>query len=474
MTSDSAETLDALPEARDQALSPTGALACLSLSMLMPSLDTSIANVGLPTLARAFGASFHAVQWIVLAYLLAITTSVVSAGRLGDLLGRQRVLQLGIGLFTGASLLCGLAPSFGILIAARALQGLGAALMMALAVALVGEAIPKARTGQAMGWLGTMSALGTLLGPSLGGLLIAGFGWRVIFLVNVPLGLLNAWLVHRYLPRPSGRSGHDGGRFDGLGTLLLALALGAYALAVTAKDRAFGRLNLVLLGVAVLSVGLFLRVERRAASPLLRLEAFRRPLLSRSLGLNVLVAAVMMTTLVVGPFYLSRALGLREAWVGLVMAAGPLGSILSGVPAGRAVDRWGASRMARLALLQMTAGALALALLPPRFGVPGYLAALLVLTPGYQLFQAANGTAVMLGIGAEDRGVVSGLLSLSRNLGLITGAAVMGALFAFAAGAANLHTASAAAVTAGLRGTFLTAAAALAVGWALRVPGREA
>src|SRR6185312_14172349 len=166
------------------------ALAGLSLSMLLSSLGTSIANVGLPTLAQAFNASFQDVQWIVLAYLLAITTLIVSVGRLGDIIGRRRLLLAGIALFTLASILCGLAPSLSLLIAARALQGLGAGVMMTLALAFVGETVPKERTGSAMGLLGTMSAVGTALGPSLGGMLIAASGWQAIFLVIVPLGIV--------------------------------------------------------------------------------------------------------------------------------------------------------------------------------------------------------------------------------------------------------------------------------------------
>ena len=176
------------------------ALAGLSLSMLLSSLGTSIANVGLPTLAQAFNASFQDVQWVVLAYLLAITTLIVSVGRLGDIIGRRRLLLAGIVLFTVASLLCGAAPTLWLLIAARAAQGLGAAIMMALTMAFVGETVPKARTGSAMGLLGTMSAIGTALGPSLGGVLIAALGWRAIFLVNVPLGLLAFLLAYRHLP----------------------------------------------------------------------------------------------------------------------------------------------------------------------------------------------------------------------------------------------------------------------------------
>ena len=219
--------------------------------MLLSSLGTSIANVGLPTLAQAFGASFQQVQWVVLAYLLAITTLIVSVGRLGDITGRRRLLLGGIVLFTVASVLCGVAPTLWLLIAARAAQGLGAAIMMALTLAFVGETVPKARTGSAMGLLGTMSAIGTALGPSLGGVLIAGPGWRAIFLVNVPLGILTFVLAHRHLPvdRPGPKADRAG--FDPVGTLLLALTLAAYALAVTVHHNAgrgsFGPLNMALL-----------------------------------------------------------------------------------------------------------------------------------------------------------------------------------------------------------------------------------
>ena len=152
---------------------------------------------------RRLAASFQAVQWVVLAYLLAITTLIVSAGRLGDMIGRRRLLLAGIFLFTFASLMCGIAPTLALLIAARAAQGIGAAVMMALTMAFVGEMVPKAKTGSAMGLLGTMSAIGTALGPSLGGVLIAGLGWRAIFLVNLPLGTLTFFLAHA---PPAGRS----------------------------------------------------------------------------------------------------------------------------------------------------------------------------------------------------------------------------------------------------------------------------
>ncbi|MBP8297052.1 MAG: MFS transporter [Burkholderiales bacterium] len=443
------------------------ALAGLALSMLLSALGTSSANVALPTLAQAFDASFQEVQWVVLAYLLAITTLIVSAGRLGDIAGRRRLLLAGIALFTAASVLCGVAPTLWLLIAARALQGVGAAIMMALTMAFVADTVPKERTGSAMGLLGTMSAIGTALGPSLGGMLIAGSGWRAIFLVNVPLGILTLVFALRYLPADRAAPGTDRAGFDHAGTLLLALTLAAYALAVTIGRGSFGVLNVALLLAALVGVALFVLAERKAASPLIRLAMFRDRVLSTGLVTSALVSTVIMATMVVGPFYLAHALGLDTALVGLVLSVGPLVVALTAVPAGRIADRFGARRMTAVGLTGMAAGALLLSLLPATLGIPGYVAPIVVVTAGYALFQTANNTAVMTDISPDRRGVISGMLNLSRNLGLITGASVMGAVFAFAAAATDITAARPDAVAAGMRITFAVAAALLAAALAL-------
>ncbi|MGH8351964.1 MAG: MFS transporter [Pseudomonas sp.] len=444
-----------------------GALASLSLSMLLSSLGISIANVGLPTLAQAFNASFQDVQWIVLAYLIAITTSIVSVGRLGDLMGRRRLMLAGIFLFSAASLLCGVAPTLWLLIAARVAQGLGAAIMMALTMAFVAETVPKEKTGSAMGLLGTMSALGTALGPSLGGVLIAGLDWRALFFINLPLGLLAFLLAYRYLPVERQLSKTGRARFDNLGTLLLALTLAAYALAMTMGHGNFGPLNVALLFMALSGVGLFALVEGKAASPLIRLAMFRNPVLSAGFAMSTLVTTVMMATLVVGPFYLSGALALDAARVGLVMSSGPLVAALTGVPAGRIVDRLGTHRMTIAGLSGMAAGASLLSLLPTSFGVSGYIAPLVVVTAGYALFQAANNTAVMADVRLDQRGVISGMLNLSRNLGLITGASVMGAVFALGSATTTIMAAPPEAVAAGMRTTFAVAAVLIVVALAI-------
>jgi MFS family permease len=199
---------------------------------------------------------------------------------------------------------------------------------------------------------------------------------------------------------------------------------------------------------------------------------FRDPVLSASLAMNTLVSTVMMATLVVGPFYLSGALGLDAALVGIVMSIGPIVSALSGVLAGRLVDRLGAPFMVIAGLMQMAAGSLALSVLPAISGIAGYIAAIVVLTPGYQLFQAANNTAVMADIRADQRGVISGMLNLSRNLGLITGASVMGAVFAFASATTDIATAHPEPVAIGMRTTFAVAAVLIVVALAIAAGGR--
>lgn len=442
-------------------------LAALSLCVLLPSLGTSIANVALPTLAREFGVPFQPVQWVVLGYLMATTTLIVSAGRLGDLVGRRRLLVGGITVFTLASALCAEASGLWLLVAGRVAQGMGAAAMMALATALVGDAVPKARTGSAMGLLGTMSAVGTALGPSLGGVLIAAFGWPSIFWLNLPLGLAAALLAWRCLPAGRRMPAQGRSSFDPAGTLLLASTLAAYALAMTLGRGSFGPRNLALLAAAAVGLGLFVWVEGRVAAPLIRRSSLRDPMLGTGLALGGLVSTVVMATLVVGPFHLARGLGLATAQVGLAMSAGPLVSALAGVPAGRMVDRWGAPCMSLAGMAGMALGCVLLSLIPRSWGVAGYVGPLTVLTAGYALFQAANNTAVMADVPPERRGAISGLVNLSRNLGLITGVSVMGGLFSAAAGTADLASAPPDAVAHALHTTFAAAAVLVALGLVL-------
>jgi EmrB/QacA subfamily drug resistance transporter len=464
---------EVIPKKVEEISSVRWVLISLSLSILLSSLSTSIANVSLPTLVQEFNASFQEVQWVVLAYLLAITTMIVSVGKLGDTIGRKRLLLFGLFLFTLASVLCGAMSSLSLLIVFRAVQGLGAATMMALSLAFVSELVPKEKFGQTMGLLGTMSAIGTALGPTLGGFLIAGMSWRAIFFINLPLGLFTFLLVLRHLPDDQPEKKSEGLEFDYTGTLLLALTLAAYALAMTIGRGHYGKLNAGLLLTAIFGLVLFVLAERKARAPLIQLSVFRNLTLSAALTMNVLVSTVMMATLVIWPFYLSRALGLNQALVGVMMSVGPLVSILSGVPAGRMADHFGASLSVSIGLMLMAVGSIVFAIFSGTLGIAGYVIAIVILTPGYQLFQAANGTLVMTDVLPGQQGLMSGLLNLSRNLGLITGASVMGAIFSLASGATEMMSAQPGAILTGTRITFAVAGTLIAFALAIAIYSRN-
>lgn len=387
----------------------TGVVLALALSMLLAALGTSIANIALPALAEVFSAPFTQVQAVVVGYLVALTVTVLIAGRLGDRWGLKPALIGGLILFATASLLCGFASSLWWLIAGRALQGIGAAFLMTLAMALMRQTTPQERMGRAMGLLGMTSALGTALGPTLGGVLLAELGWRSIFWVLCPLACIALILICVVLPGES---------------------------------------------------------AKRAGSPPGLWSALDRHL-APSLIVNVLVAGIVMTTLVVGPFYLGTGLGLNARTTGLVMATGPGIAIFCGIPSGRLVDAWGSRRVLNLGLILLAIGACMLAFLPNAIGVAGYILSVMVLTPGYQLFQTANNTSALADVPKERQGTVSGLLNLSRNIGLIAGASVMGALFAFGAGTEDFAHATVAAIEAGMRLTFLVATGAVVCGIAI-------
>jgi len=310
-----------------------------------------------------------------------------------------------------------------------------------------------------MGLLGALSAAGTALGPSLGGVLIATLGWQAVFLAGVPLGGLALLLVQR-LPDDRPMPGTARPRFDTPGTLLLAAALGFYALAMT---RDLGTGTALLVAAAVVAGAAVVAVQRRSAAPLLKLSLLRDARLSAGLAALGLVSAVMMTTLIVGPFHLSRALGLDTARVGLMVAVGPLVVALAAGPAGRLADRLGTQPTMLLGLLALLLGLILLSAMPLRFGWAGYVLPLAIVTGGYALFQTANNSAIMAGADPAGRGLISGLLHLSRNLGLVTGTAAMGSLFLGATGAADLASATPSGVAQGTTVAFAVSAGVVAL-----------
>lgn len=448
-------------------------LAALAGSILLASLGISVATVALPTLARAFGAGVQQVQWVVLAYLLAVTVSIVLAGRMGDLYGNRRMLIAGLVLFTLASATCALAPSLGWLIAGRAAQGLGAALLMSLPMSIARGRVAKERMGTAMGLLGAMSAIGTALGPSVGGMLIGTWGWRSAFALLTLCGAGMLMLVAKAIPTAKMSAATADG-MDWAGSFWLSIVLLCFALSATGGKVGIDIPSWMLLALAAVALVAFGRTEMRAAYPLVPLGWLRSRVIATSLTMNLIVSAIMMATLVVGPFFLSFGLGLTEATTGMVMAVGPIAAALSGVPAGRITDRVGAQRTLLAGLVLASGGLVCFAVLPAFIGIAGYVVALVLITPGFQLFLAANNTAVMVDAADAHRGMLSGLLGLSRNLGLMTGASLLPLLFVTLLGDHGLATSSTQAIGKAFSTTFLWAAGLCALTILLSFLGRVA
>ncbi|MEM1129069.1 MAG: MFS transporter [Pseudomonadota bacterium] len=430
----------------------------LAMAMLLTSLGFSSVSVALPTLAHSFAVPIETVQWLILAYLIPLSAFVLVAGRIGDLVGRRRLLTTGLAVFALSSLACAAAPGFATLLAARACQGAGAAALTALAVAMVRDLIGAARVGRAMGLLGAASAIGTAAGPALGGSLISGFGWRAIFLATAIAALVNLVLASGLRVPTSGTRGARGAPIDAAGAGLLCLALAGVAIVATVQFPSPSH-RIAACMSTLLAAFVFFHHQRRAISPLIPASAIAGDARRAGLIANLNVAAVMMATLVVGPFYLTATLSLGPFEIGMIMSIGPVLSALSGVPAGHLVDHFGSAPMVLLGLVGTTLAAFGLAVLPPILGLAGFLAAIALLTPAYQLFLAANNAAAMAATVESQRGTVSGLLGLSRNLGLIFGASAAGVVFAAASGPAVTPQDAAT----GLRFTFLAAGALLSV-----------
>ncbi|EPX83408.1 putative transport protein [Salipiger mucosus DSM 16094] len=345
------------------------------------------------------------------------------------------------------------------LILGRALQGVGGAILIALPMSIARDMVPQGQLGTAMGLLGTTSAAGTALGPSLGGFVLAWSDWRMTFWLLAGFATLALFLVVLFIQHESQRSRARFKSLDIPGTVVLIVALAAYSLGTSGGASGVPVSPAVLMAGALFAAAIFVAVETRVSTPLVPMTVLMDRMTAAGFAMNILVGTIMMATLVVGPFFLTFPLGLDEAIVGLVLAIGPVVAALSGVPAGRLTDRFGARRVMLAGLLQTMLGLLCLALLPRYFGVGGYIAALITLTPAFQMFLAANNTAVMSGASKEQCGRLSGLLGLSRNLGLMTGASAMSTLFVAAMGTGDAAKATIADVSYAFTMTFFFAAA---------------
>jgi MFS transporter, DHA2 family, methylenomycin A resistance protein len=434
-------------------------LAAATLGFGVIQLDVSVVNVAVRPIGAALGGGVAGLQWVIDAYTLTFAALILAAGALGDRRGTKRMLLAGFTVFTLASVACGLAPAIGLLIAARAVQGTGAAALGACSLALLNHTFPDpAGRARAVGIWTAGGAAALAAGPLIGGLLIAAVGWRSIFFINLPLGAAGWWLTARYATEtPLAR---DRG-VDLPGQLIAVVALIALAGAtIEAGSRGF-RAPVVIGGylLAVAAGTAFVLVERARARPLLPLRLFGSRAFSVAVVAGLLINVVFYGLIFIFSLFLQRHEGLSPLSTGLAFLPVTVLIMASDLIAGRATSGLGARRVSLIGALLMGAGCLAMfALLSARAGGPvsthaGVLVAALVAGLsvtgfGIGLIVTAITTALLGSVEASWSGIASGTLTAFRQTGSVLGVAVFGSLLAGLGATAGLR--AACAVAAGL------------------------
>jgi len=402
----------------------------LALGTVMATLDISVVNIALPTIARVFRVPLTTIAWVVLAYVVTITGLLLTLGRVADQVGRRRVYGAGLAVFTIASALCAAAPGAGLLIAARALQGLGAAMMTANSAAILISSFPEGERGRALGAFGAMVGAGLAPGPPIGGMLVQ-LSWRWIFIINLPLGVLALFQLRSRVPadhRPAGAP-----RLDlslpsaGLWCAALVLVMLGLSFGPGSSWRAVS-VWLMFLG-AVLALATFFAVERRTASPLLPLGVLRGSLGS-AVVLTMIGNALSITVGFHMPLFLEEVLGFDAARSGRWLAIVPLAALLVAPLAGRWADRWGSHRLVSFGIAIATAGFGVLSRISVAWAPLLLGGGMALVGVGLGLFTVPNASAVMSAVPREKLGLAAGLQATMRNLGISGGAAAAAAIVA--------------------------------------------
>jgi EmrB/QacA subfamily drug resistance transporter len=436
------------------------AVAAVCVGALMGQLDASIVTVALPSLQRSFHSSVGSVTWVGLSYLVVLVATVTAFGRLADMWGRKLLYVYGFIIFIVASALCGLAPDLAALCGFRALQAIGAAMLQANSLAIIVLVVPNRSLGRAVGLQGAAQAIGLALGPSIGGLLLSAGGWRLIFLVNVPLGIFGAAAAIALVPRSQNLQHRVA--FDWRGLALFFPAVVALLTAVSfGTTEGWGSPLIISLFIAAALLSTwFVRHERADEQPMLDLRLFRHRRFSAGIASGIGSYLVMFGVLLLIPFYLSRGLGFGAARTGAELAPLPLAFGLVAPAAGRLADRIGARRLTVSGMALVASGLATLGIVRP--GTPGLLLLLAIIGCGLGLFTSPNNATIMGAAPPQQAGMASGILNMSRGLGTALGLALTGLLFTINGGAGDspvqsVHafsiTALALAAVAGVAGT---------------------
>lgn len=404
-------------------------LLAVSFGSFMAALDDSVVNTVLPVMNYALNSDLAAIEWVVTIYLLVISGTLVSFGRLGDLHGHKPVYISGLVVFVISSVLCSLAPTVIALIAFRALQGLGGAMLIANAPAVLTKNFPSTQRGQVLGLQATMTYLGLTLGPTLGGWLTDQFSWRAIFYVNLPVGLFALLLSLRFIPHEEAPKEHTE-QFDFIGAVTFMLGLVAVLLVLN-QGPTWGwtsLANLSLLVMAVLLLGAFLMIEWYVPHPLLDLRLFQHRLFAVATASSVINFICLFSILFLLPFYLIQGRGLSSVQAGLLIIAQPLLMAVVAPLSGMLSDRIGSQSLATLGMTLLTFGLFFLSRLGSESPLSYVVVALGIAGLGFGLFISPNNSTLMGAAPSNQQGSAAGIMATARNVGMVLGVGLAGAI----------------------------------------------
>lgn len=403
----------------------------VSVSIFMATLDGSIVNIALPIISEELGVTISSIQWVVTSYLLTISILLLIWGKLSDLYGRKKIFAFGFIGFTAGSVLCGLSRSLEMLVLSRIFQAVGASAMMALSQGIVTTTFPPQERGKALGITGTMVAIGSLVGPSLGGVLVHTSGWQSIFYINIPIGIIGTILTFAIIPEIHDKVQNK--KFDYKGSVfftatLLLLFVGLLMLQEGAISI-FTFVPMLLLSIGTVLV--FIRTEKRSESPLVKLELFGIHEFSYGLGSAYLSFIAINATLLFMPFYLQFALEMNTLAAGLLISFYPITTAVVAPVSGWLSDKItyrpltvagmgiGTIALLGLATLNTSSSQLKIALL------------MMLLGAGVAIFQSPNNSSVMGAVPRDQLGVAGGMNALFRNLGMVSGTTFSVLIFSF-------------------------------------------
>ena len=411
-------------------------LGIVGVGVFMATLDSSIVNISLPTIAQYFGVPLSgAVEWVIIAYLVVVAGVLLTIGRLADMIGHKPIWVVGLVIFTVGSALSGASSSLGLLIAWRALQGLGGALIMAISPAMLTGAFPASERGRALGMNAVVVALGTSAGPTLGGIITTHLSWRWIFYVNLPIGIIGVIATLLVLTE---RMRREQGRFDPLGAVLLAVGLVALTMGLS-----FGQewgwsspLLITTLVVAAIAIIILYLTEKRVRHPIIDLSLLhRRVFLSANLSLILSFLALFAVSFMM-PFYLEELRGFSTETAGLLLTPLPLTIALIAPFSGMLADRFGTRWLAASGLTIACIGLVLISQLNAHSSMLDIIWRLAFTGVGQALFQSPNNSALMGDAPKAQQGSAAGFLATGRVVGQSISVALAGAIFVSLGGAA--------------------------------------